>query len=235
MAVKIQFRRGTASQWTTADPTLAAGEFGFETDTRQFKIGDGTTAWSGLTYPATGTITGVTAGTGLTGGGTGGVVTLALDTTAVIPPTIVNAKGDLIVGTGADAVNRFGVGSDGQVLSAKASAVEGLEWITPYSSTTPVAFTVVNTTSYTVTTADAGKIIVVTTANPTTITLNTTGLSTGQQILVYQFGAGSVTFAQTSPAVINSRGSSKVISGQYSAVSVIKYDTNNWFLVGDLA
>lgn len=235
MAVLIQFRRGTASQWTGADPVLAAGEFGFETDTRQFKIGDGTTEWSGLAYPATGTITGVTAGTGLTGGGTSGVVTLSLNTAAVIPPTIVNAKGDLIVGTGVDTVDRFGAGTDGQVLSAKASAAEGLEWITPYSATTPTEFTVVSTTSYTVTSANAGKILVVTTSNPTTITLNTTGLSAGQQVMVYQYGTGSVTFAQTSPAVINSRGGSKLISGQYSAVSAIKYDTNNWFLVGDLA
>ena len=40
MAATIQVRRGTASQWTTANPTLAAGEIGFETDTNQFKIGN---------------------------------------------------------------------------------------------------------------------------------------------------------------------------------------------------
>ena len=47
---KIQLRRGTAAQWTSADPTLASGEVGFETDTNKFKIGDGSTAWSSLTY-----------------------------------------------------------------------------------------------------------------------------------------------------------------------------------------
>ena len=50
MAVQIQLRRGTASQWTSADPTLAAGEIGLETDTAKYKIGDGTTAWSSLAY-----------------------------------------------------------------------------------------------------------------------------------------------------------------------------------------
>lgn len=43
-------RRGTASQWTSANTVLAAGEFGVETDTGQFKIGDGTTAWNSLPY-----------------------------------------------------------------------------------------------------------------------------------------------------------------------------------------
>ena len=37
MPVQIQFRRGTASEWTSANPTLSAGEVGFETDTNKFK------------------------------------------------------------------------------------------------------------------------------------------------------------------------------------------------------
>lgn len=50
MAVRIQFRRGTAAEWTAANPTMAAGELGYETDTTKFKIGDGTTNWTTLTY-----------------------------------------------------------------------------------------------------------------------------------------------------------------------------------------
>ncbi len=46
----IQIRRGTAAAWTSANPTLAAGELGFETDTGKFKIGDGSTAWTSLAY-----------------------------------------------------------------------------------------------------------------------------------------------------------------------------------------
>ena len=46
----MQQRRGTATQWTTADPILAAGEIGFETDTNQFKMGDGVNNWSDLSY-----------------------------------------------------------------------------------------------------------------------------------------------------------------------------------------
>ena len=46
----MQQRRGTAAQWTAANPTLAAGEIGFETDTNQFKIGNGSSAWAVLSY-----------------------------------------------------------------------------------------------------------------------------------------------------------------------------------------
>lgn len=43
-------RRGTATQWANANPTLGSGEIGFETDTGQFKIGDNSTAWDDLPY-----------------------------------------------------------------------------------------------------------------------------------------------------------------------------------------
>lgn len=50
MATRMQQRRGTATEWTTADPVLAAGEIGYETDTGRFKFGDGATAWSSIEY-----------------------------------------------------------------------------------------------------------------------------------------------------------------------------------------
>lgn len=50
--VRIQVRRGTAAEWTSVNPTLAAGELGVETDTRKIKIGTGSTAWTSLSYIA---------------------------------------------------------------------------------------------------------------------------------------------------------------------------------------
>jgi hypothetical protein len=52
MAVQtqIQTRRGSAATWTSTNPTLAAGEIGFESDTNKFKIGTGSTAWVSLPY-----------------------------------------------------------------------------------------------------------------------------------------------------------------------------------------
>ena len=50
MADRIQVRRDTAANWTSANPTLAQGEIGYETDTDKVKIGDGSTAWTSLGY-----------------------------------------------------------------------------------------------------------------------------------------------------------------------------------------
>lgn len=46
----IQLKRDTASNWTSNNPVLAAGEMGIETDTNKFKFGDGSTAWNSLSY-----------------------------------------------------------------------------------------------------------------------------------------------------------------------------------------
>lgn len=53
----IQIRRGTAAQWTSANPTLSAGEWGYETDTGKVKIGNGSTAWNSLAYTGAGDVT----------------------------------------------------------------------------------------------------------------------------------------------------------------------------------
>jgi hypothetical protein len=50
MATRIQFRRGTTSNWSSANPTLAEGEIGIETDGKKLKIGNGTQAWNDLPY-----------------------------------------------------------------------------------------------------------------------------------------------------------------------------------------
>ena len=47
---QIQLRHDTAANWTTNNPIMASGEFGHETDTKKFKIGDGVTAWNSLAY-----------------------------------------------------------------------------------------------------------------------------------------------------------------------------------------
>lgn len=46
----IKLRRGSATEWESVNPVLAAGEPGFESDTLKFKIGDGSTPWNSLNY-----------------------------------------------------------------------------------------------------------------------------------------------------------------------------------------
>jgi len=54
--VRVQLRRGTEQQWYDANPVLAAGEVGIETDTNTFKFGDGSTAWNSLSYALSDTV-----------------------------------------------------------------------------------------------------------------------------------------------------------------------------------
>ena len=54
--VRVQLRRGTEQQWYDANPVLAAGEVGIETDTNTFKFGDGSTAWRVLDYALSDTV-----------------------------------------------------------------------------------------------------------------------------------------------------------------------------------
>ena len=53
MSTRIRFRRDTAANWTSNNPTLTTGELGYETDTGKFKIGNNTNAWTALAYSIT--------------------------------------------------------------------------------------------------------------------------------------------------------------------------------------
>ena len=50
MTWTIKLKRGTATEWTSGNPTLENGEPGYETDTGKIKYGDGSTAWTSLPY-----------------------------------------------------------------------------------------------------------------------------------------------------------------------------------------
>ena len=98
------------------------GQFAYTKDTNSLWYYDGA-AW--VASGATGDIEGVTAGTGISGGGTSGTVTVTNSMA-----TAIDAKGDLIGGTGADAFDRLAVGTDGQILVADSSTATGLKWAT---------------------------------------------------------------------------------------------------------
>lgn len=65
--IQIQFRRGTAAEWSANNPTLAEGEMGIELDSRRFKIGDGDTEWNLLAYGGLQGDVGLTGATGIQG------------------------------------------------------------------------------------------------------------------------------------------------------------------------
>jgi hypothetical protein len=66
MADLIQFRRDTSANWTSSNPILANGEFGYETNTGKGKVGNGTTAWNNLSYSFFSGTGNLVAGTGVT-------------------------------------------------------------------------------------------------------------------------------------------------------------------------
>ena len=145
--------------WTTPDDTdlvkdgaAAIRTLGQSIDTSMMDLEGGTTGqilaknsntdmdfvW---TTPNPGDITGVTAGVGISGGGTSGAVTVTNSMA-----TAIDAKGDLVAGTGADTFDRLAVGTDGQVLTASAAAATGLSWATPASgSMTLLSTTTIST------------------------------------------------------------------------------------------
>jgi len=131
---------GTATVSTGGSLALAQ----YDSGTLYF-TSTGVSIWNGVNP---GDITGVTAGTGLTGGGTSGTVSLAIDSTvatltgtqtltnktltspALTTPTIstLTTNGDLVYGTGSGALSRLGIGSSAQILTV-ASGIPS--WATP--------------------------------------------------------------------------------------------------------
>jgi hypothetical protein len=94
------------------------------------------------------------------------------------------------------------------------------------------------TASYTLVLSDADKLVEmnVGSANNLTVPLNSSvAFSTGTQILLAQYGAGQTTVVATSGVTIRSNGAKLKLNAQYSGATLIKIDTNEWYLFGDIA
>jgi hypothetical protein len=89
MAIRIQLRRDTAANWTSANPTLRAGEVGIETDTLKFKIGNGTQTWTQITTYANVTPSSLTSSLS--------DYILAADQGSAGGPAELDSNGDLII------------------------------------------------------------------------------------------------------------------------------------------
>jgi len=117
------FTNSTARDAAITAP--AEGQFAFTKDNNSLWYYDGA-AW--VASGATGDIEGVTAGVGISGGGTSGTVTVTNSMA-----TAIDAKGDLVPGPGADTFARLAVGANDTVLTADSSTATGLKWAAPAS------------------------------------------------------------------------------------------------------
>ena len=158
----------TAAARNSAITSPQEGQFAFTKDTNGLWYYDGA-AW--VASGATGDIEGVTAGVGITGGGTSGTVTVTNDMA-----TTITTAGDLIKGTGSGTYNRLGIGSTGQVLTVASGAPS---WATPASGATYVGCSVSNSASQSITNA-TDTIVTFDTEQWDTNTIHSTATNTGR-------------------------------------------------------
>jgi len=214
MTSRLQNRRDTAANWTANNPTLAAGEIGYETDTAKYKIGNGSTAWNSLAYAYTAGATGPTGPTGSTG------ATGATGPTGPTGPQGIQGIQGVTGPTGA-------TGPTGPTGPTGAGGVEAINTQTG--------------TTYTFVLTDKDDLVTASNASAQTYTIplnSSVAYPTGTLINLIQIGAGQVTVQGASGVTLNSTGatsSTPKTRAQYSVLTLIKAATDTWYATGDIA
>ena len=208
VVTQIQVRRGTAAQWTSTNPTLAAGEWGFESDTGKVKIGNGSTAWNSLGYTGAGDIEGVTAGTGLSGGGTSGTVTVSIDTAVTADLTTA------------------------QTLTNKTLTDPKINLAFDAETASYTAVLANNGQVVTMNNASANTFSIPTNASvayPISTQINVLQIGAGQTTIQ------AVTSGTTSILSTGATAAAPKLRARYSMATCIKAATDTWYVVGDIA
>ena len=203
----IQIRRGTAAQWTSANPTLAAGEWGLETDTGKVKIGDGTTAWNSEPYIGAGTVTSVTAGTGLSGGTITGSGTIAIDS------TVATLTGSQTLTNKTLTDPKINLAFDAETASYTAVLANNGQVVT-MDNASANTFSIPTNASV---------------AFPVGTQLNVLQIGVGQTTIQ------AVTSGTTTILSTGATAAAPKLRAQYSMATCIKASTDLWYVTGDIA
>ncbi len=192
--------------------------------------------------PETGDISAVTAGAGLSGGGTSGAVTLAIDSTVVTlsgTQTLTNKTLTTPVISTISNTGTLTLPTSTDTLVGRAT----IDTLTNKTLTDPKINLAINTqtgTSYTTVLADNNKLITLANAASITATIppnSSVNYPVGAQITFAQYDAGQVTFAGGSGVTIVSTGASvsaPKLRVQYSTATAVQTTTDTWLIIGDI-
>lgn len=171
-----------------------------------------------------GDITGITATSPLTGGGTSGAITVGIQSASTSQAGAVQLTDS--------------TSSTSTTTAATPNAVKSAYDLAAAATPKLLSFNAQTGTSYTFVLSDADKLVTTSNAAAVTVTIPPSVFSAGQQFDVQSIGVGLTTFAAGAGVTITSTGATAAapkLRARYSACTVICTASNTFTVIGDLS